>query len=340
MELIRTSFFTAISTVIKLATAFAVNKVVAVVAGPSGMALLGQVQNVTSILQGLSIGLFNTAAVKYSSEWKGEPARLHRFLSLSYTLVFWVTLAVGGATISVSWWLAKFLLQDGGYWWVFALLGLTIPFFAANSLVLAVINGFGDIEKLTRVNIGQSLFGLVLSIGLPLRFGLPGAFAATILASAVVLILLLRELRHHPWLKLRSIHPTEDGDDIARLKGFALMAITSAVCTPLAQLIVRQWIFDHCSMQEAGYWQGLTRLSAAYLIFFTTTLSVYFLPKFSALKPSEITGELRSSYAILLPAVVILFSGIWLLRARLQRHQRQRLHAHVWKQRRGGHGNV
>lgn len=315
MELIRTSLLTGISTAIKLASAFAVNKVVAVVAGPSGMALIGQVQNMASILQGVSSGLFNTAAVKYSAEWKDQPERLHRFLSLSYTLAFWITLVVGTITGALSWWLAGALLNDPSYWWVFALLGLTVPLFVTNSLILSVINGLGDVKKLTLVNVGQSVFGLVLSVGLPVFFGLPGALAAVILSSTVVFVLLLPELRMHGWLKLRILETTRDKEDINRLKNFALMALVSAVCAPLSQLLVREWIVERCSMTEAGQWQGLMRLSGGYLVFFTTTLTVYFLPKFASLDAMGIRMELRRGYRVLLPTVAILFLAVWLGRA-------------------------
>lgn len=314
MELIRTSLLTAISTAIKLAAAFAVNKVIAVVAGPAGMALIGQVQSVANLLQGTTSGLFGTAAVKHAAEWKDHPARRDRFLSLSYTLAFWLTLTLGVATGMLSWWLAGALLGDHRYWWVFALLGGSIPFFVANTLVLSVINGLGDVKKLTWLNVAESIFGLILSVGLPLLFGLAGALAATVLASAVVFVLLLPELPRHAWLKLRSISRSRDREDLGRLQGFTAMALTSALCTPLAQLFVREWIIAHASVQEAGYWQGLMRLSAAYLMFFTTTLGVYYLPKFSSLGVAEIKRELVRGYVLLLPTLAVAFAGIWLAR--------------------------
>jgi PST family polysaccharide transporter len=314
LELIRTSLLTAFSTAIKLVSAFAINKVVAVVAGPAGMALIGQVQSVAAILQGVSSGLFSTAAVKYSAEWKDQPERLRGFLSLSYTLVFWITLAVGSGTAGVSAWLAAALLNDSSYWWVFTLLALTIPFFAVNSLMLSVINGLGDVRKLTLLNVGQSTFGLTISIGLPLAFGVPGALAATVLASAVVFALIVPELKRHDWLRLRRVRISEDHENLKRLCLFGLMAVTSSICGPLSQLIVREWIVERCSVQEAGYWQGLMRFSGAYLMFFTTTLAVYFLPKFSSLGPAKIKRELIQGYILLLPIVSCLFFAIWLAR--------------------------
>jgi PST family polysaccharide transporter len=314
LELIRTSLLTATSTAIKLVSAFAVNKVVAVVAGPAGMALVGQVQNFAAILQGVSSGLFSTAAVKYSAKWSEQPKRLDGFLSLSYTLAFWITLAVGTTTGALSWWLAGALLNNHCYWWLFVLLGVTIPLFVTNSLILAVTNGLGDVRKLTLLNVGQSIFGLAISVGFPLAFGLPGALAATVLASAVAFVLLVPELKRHEWLRLRTIRFRENKGDLLRLSGFALMTLTSAICGPLSQLLVRECILERCSTEEAGYWQGLTRFSGAYLAFFTITLGVYYLPKFSSLGSAAIKRELRRGYALMLPVLATLFGATWLAR--------------------------
>ncbi|MDI1320598.1 MAG: O-antigen translocase [bacterium] len=293
------------------------NKIVAVVAGPSGMALIGQVQNVSTILQGVTSGLFSTAAVKYSAEWKDQPARLYSFLSLSYTLVFWLTVSVGSATMALSWWLAKFFLNDTEYWWVFALLGLTIPLFATNSLMLSVINGFGNVKRLTLLNVAQSILGLILSVGLPMKFGVSGALAATTLASSVVFVVLLPELRNQRWLRLRRIRLRVCSDDLKRLGGFALMSLTVAICAPLTQLIVRGQILERSSLLEAGYWQALNRFSGAYLVFFTTTLSVYYLPKFATQTNLESKAELKRSLGILWPVALTLLVGVWVFRKML-----------------------
>lgn len=294
-----------------------INKVIAVVAGPAGMALIGQVQNVASILQGASSGLFTNAVVKHTAEWRDRPERRQRFLTLSYTLVFWITIAVGTATFTGSWFLARSLLSDTEYWWVFALLGMTIPILASNNLVLSVINGSAEIKKLTAINIVQSVVGLVIAVSLPLAFGLSGALAATVLASAVVFVVLLPELKAHTWMRLRRVDLKADSDNLSRLKGFALMALTSAICAPLAQILVRKWIVEQCSIEEAGYWQALMRFSSSYLNFFTTTLSVYFLPRFSYLKCSEIAAELGKAYRTLLPIIALIFIGIWSFREQL-----------------------
>lgn len=317
MDLVRTSALTAVWTFIRLVAAFAVNKVVAVVAGPAGLALIGQVQNVGSIMQGLSSGLFGTAVVKYSAEWKDDAERRDRFLSLTFSLGLYLTLAVAGLVGVLSHWLAARLLNDAGYWWVFFLLGLTAPLFLVNSLMLSFLNGIGAIKELTLINIAQSMFGLLLSIALPLAFGLNGALAAAALSSTVVFGLIVRRFWRIGWATVRQIDFLAEQDNLKRIAGFALVAMTTSICAPASQLVVREWVLERCSPQEAGYWQCLIRFSGAYLVFFTTTMSVYYLPRFAETGVREVWAELRRVVVVVWPLAAALFFGIWLARAPL-----------------------
>ena len=56
MTLIKTSVLTGISTVIKLVSAFVINKVIAIYIGPAGLAIVGQLQSFTSIITTFSNG--------------------------------------------------------------------------------------------------------------------------------------------------------------------------------------------------------------------------------------------------------------------------------------------
>lgn len=62
------------------------------------------------------------------------------------------------------------------------------------------------------------------------------------------------------------------------------MAVTSAVCVPVSHILVRNHLGETFGQEYAGYWEAMWRLSAAYLMLVTTTLSVYYLPMLSELK--------------------------------------------------------
>ena len=70
MTLIKTSVLTAISTIIKLIAGFVINKVIAIYVGPSGLAVVGQLQNFMSIITTISNGAITNGIVKYTAEYR------------------------------------------------------------------------------------------------------------------------------------------------------------------------------------------------------------------------------------------------------------------------------
>jgi PST family polysaccharide transporter len=67
--------------------------------------------------------------------------------------------------------------------------------------------------------------------------------------------------------------------------------------------------------EAAGYWEAMWRLSGAYLMLVTTTLSVYYLPRLSELKTrAEIKTEILAGYRVILPVAVVCSLLVYLLR--------------------------
>ena len=72
------------------------------------------------------------------------------------------------------------------------------------------------------------------------------------------------------------------------------MAITSALTVPVSHMIVRNYIGENLSWDDAGYWQGIWYISTMYLMVITTSLSVYYLPKLSEIQ-DIIPGKIGST---------------------------------------------
>jgi PST family polysaccharide transporter len=67
-------------------------------------------------------------------------------------------------------------------------------------------------------------------------------------------------------------------------------------------------IADNFGWEMAGYWEALWRLSLTYLMFITTTLSLYYLPRLAELSSAkEIIAELQQGFKIIMP-VIFLFA--------------------------------
>jgi PST family polysaccharide transporter len=63
----------------------------------------------------------------------------------------------------------------------------------------------------------------------------------------------------------------------------ALISLVSAFCVPVAHIFIREIINSQLGIDAAGIWDATWRLSAAFLLFITSALVVYVLPKFSSI---------------------------------------------------------
>ena len=96
---------------------------------------------------------------------------------------------------------------------------------------------------------------------------------------------------------------------------YTLMTITTALTIPVSQLFIRSYVISNISIVDAGYWEGINKLSGMYLMVITTSLSVYFLPKLAELKSNlEIRKEIIKAYKIIIPILIIGLLSIYLLR--------------------------
>jgi PST family polysaccharide transporter len=81
--------------------------------------------------------------------------------------------------------------------------------------------------------------------------------------------------------------------------------ITSSIFVPASQIIIRNFILDELDIIQAGYWQGIIRISDGYLMLITTSLSTYYLPKLSSLHDQNlIRDEIFSGYKLILPIII------------------------------------
>ena len=127
MTLFKTSFLTAISTVIKLISAFIINKVIAIYIGPSGLAIVGQLQNFISISTTFSNGGIAQGIVKYTAEYKSIELKKKLF-STSIIISLVSSLIIAIVLYIFNDYLSQLIIKDTQYSNVFVLFSFTIFF--------------------------------------------------------------------------------------------------------------------------------------------------------------------------------------------------------------------
>ncbi|OOV12338.1 hypothetical protein BXU10_24535 [Flavobacterium sp. LM4] len=71
-------------------------------------------------------------------------------------------------------------------------------------------------------------------------------------------------------------------------------------------MVIRKNIIEVVGLEQAGFWETMTRISTYYMMFITTILSVYFFPKLSIAKNNKETQNIfRTFYKNILPLFVL-----------------------------------
>ncbi len=315
MTLIKTSILSGISTLFKIFTGFFLNKIIAVYVGPAGLAYIGQFQNFIQFVMSFASGAINQGVVKYTAEYKDDINEKRKLWSTAVLVSSACTFIVSVSIIFLNKWLSVYFFKTKDYSNVFLVFGFTLIFFVLNSLLISILNGQGEIKKLTIVNITSSTVTLILTGFLSYYAGIYGALISLTIGQSVVFVVTLSFVVKSEWFNLKFFFDKYDTASVIKLSKFALMAIVSAFTVPVSQVIIRNYIGDHISWNDAGYWEGVTRISSIYLMLVTTTLSVYYLPKLSGLhSKKEIRAEILNGYKIILPLTIVGALSIYLLR--------------------------
>ena len=164
-----------------------------------------------------------------------------------------------------------------------------------------------EIKKYITINIIGSLFSLLFTSFLIFVFGLIGALYAIVINQSVIFFVTLYFVVKSQWFHWRNFNQGVDKENLFKLGGFSLMAITSAVTGPVSQILVRNHIGSTLGWDAAGYWQGVWYISSIYLMVVTTPLALYYLPRLSEIIDNiELKKEIFNGYIVIIPIVSIL----------------------------------
>ncbi|AOA56994.1 O-antigen translocase [Acinetobacter larvae] len=306
MGLFKTSILNGIAVLIRTLTMFILNKILAVYVGPAGYAAIGQFQNFIQMITAFAGGAINNGIIKYTAEYHEDAAAQRRIwqtagsLVLIFSFVFSILLLLFHQSLS------SYLFKRADYAGVLLFFAIFLVFFNLNTFLLAILNGKKEIPKLVLANILGSIFSLLLTSALAIFYGIYGALIAlSIYQSLAFLVTFLISYRA-PWFQLQHFYGKVDPAIASKFLAFAAMALVSAICVPLSQMVIRDYLSHQFNSTYAGYWEAMIRLSSAYLLLVTTTLSVYYLPRLSELTQlQDIKKEIYIGYKFIFPLAVL-----------------------------------
>ncbi|MFW2105526.1 O-antigen translocase [Acinetobacter guillouiae] len=306
MNLLKTSLLNGVAVLIKTATMFLLNKILAIYVGPAGYAAIGQFQNFIQIVTAFAGSAINTAIIKYTAEHYEDESKQQNIWKTAGSIVLFFSLISSLLIFIFQKKLSTYIFHTDIYQSVFVWFAVFLTFFTFNALFLAILNGKKEVLKLVVANIFGSLFSLVITSILAIKYSLYGALVALSIYQSLAFFITLFLCYKADWFRLAYLFGKVDKDIAKKFSAFALMALVSALSVPLSQMIIRGYLTDEYGLAYAGYWEAMIRLSAAYLMLVTTTLGVYYLPRLSELSDiQEIKSEVYLGYKFIFPLAII-----------------------------------
>ncbi len=314
-DIVRVFSLTSISTLVKMCTGLVSVKVVASIIGPAGVALVGQLNNFTSIVLSFSSGGINSGITKYVAEYRKDESYIARLLSNALKITALCSLVCALFLIALHRQLSELVMLTPDYGYVFIIFGFTILLYALNNLLTSIVNGYKEFKKYVYISIANSIIGVVFTVSLVMLWQLEGALISAVTYQSVMLFVTIYMLRETSWLNWNFFKGRLSKAIAGKYFRFTLMTLTTALTAPVVQMLLRGYVMKEISPVEAGWWEGMNRISGMYLMVITSSFTVYYLPRLSEITDRiELRKEIFRAYKAIVPLLIAGFAIIYVLR--------------------------
>ncbi|WP_298116812.1 O-antigen translocase [Flavobacterium sp.] len=286
-----------VSILIKISIGFITSKIIAVFVGPSGMALVGNLRNFLTTVQSFGTLGFENGIVKYVAEHKSDDEKLKSTLSTIFFSVFISCFILGLFLFFFSNYFNDLIFgSEFHYSFIFKFLALALPFYIGNIFLVATINGFDEYKKVIYINIIGNCIGLLVSGLLIWKFKIEGALLSIVLTPSLLFLVSLFFLNKRIKILEKINTKSFQFNFLKSISSYSLMALVSAVFGPMVLIAIRTFIIDKIGIQEAGFWEAITRISSYYFLFITSIIGIYFYPKMIVAETNSETKKLFWKY--------------------------------------------
>lgn len=290
------------------------NKLIAMTFGPPGVALLAHFTNLLAVIMALPNDGSNRGLVKYGAIVPPQSAAYGRlvgaglaYIALTSALTGLLFLALKDSVLQTFAGGGFTAGSFGFYYWA------TVPLYLVFLMALALLLARQDQPMhLLCMSVGSvtnvAAVGACIYYGASLQVVLLAWLAAQLPGLLVALAVHLRK----GYLPLNRLQ-WPDRRALRQLGSFVALATVVAVFGRSSDLIVRQYALDQLGAVDTGLWQGIVKLSDAYITPVNNLIATVFFPAMSLLAPQPVAARsyMQRTLLVVLPATLLLLGGIW-----------------------------
>lgn len=314
--IVKISSLNGVSVLVRILGGLVASKAIAEFLGAGGLAILGNLRNFMTYIESFSTLGMQNGIIKYTAENEKEEEKLYTMLGTVFITLFGGMLVLSTILVFFSDVLSRWVFSgDVQYSWIFKVLAFSLPWYVGSLLFMYILNGLGKYKQVIVLNIYGNVAGLFLSVFLMWKFQTNGALLGIILYQAVFFLIsfysIWKRFNGFAFLKLKYF----DFSILRNLFSYSLMTLAGAVMAPFVFLTIRNNLIQNYSPDTAGHWEAMNRLSTFYMMFVSTMLTVYFLPKLSTSQTvKETKAVFWSYYKSMLPLFAVGLLAMYLLR--------------------------
>lgn len=286
-QVFKVSSLNSLAILARVITGFVSSKAIAYFIGPSGMALMGNLRNFTTIIENIGILGLQNGIVKTVANYQDEKEEATQFVANVFWSLFYVVLALCLVLVfGNSFFGNQIFGSNYNYYYILYFVAFFLPFQVFHLFFIAIINGFSLYKKVIEITIYSTLLGLFISLILMWKFGVYGALISI---SALSFFQFLFSGSYFQKLFTLNEILSRNKIDFQKLKNLlplGLMTLFSATIGAMIYIFIRNLICKTASLEAAGYYEAMLRISGFYMLFISSLITFYFLPELSKNKDS------------------------------------------------------
>lgn len=287
---------------IRLLISVVVQRLLAQWVGEAGISKIGQLRNLSQMVNSVaSLGTFN-GIVKYVAEFKEDQKKLQELFSTAFVF-FMIGSLIGFCVLFfASGAISSYLFATTKYSYLIKILALVVPVISVQRIFNGVIHGLSRYKKYAKIDLISYVLSTLFLLYFLFNYNIDGVLLAIaltpILQLTVLLFVFLKELKgylHFSGLSLKIPFAKS-------LLAFSLMSFFSTIVLNYVEIGIRSMLVHRISEADAGVWTAMTNISKNYMVFSGSLFSLYVLPKFAGIQTQKaFRKELGNIYKTLLP---------------------------------------
>ncbi|MBF4986187.1 O-antigen translocase [Nonlabens mediterrranea] len=308
--MLKVASFNGVYILIKIAIGAIMSRIIADYAGAAGMAIMGNLRNFTQGIQTFAILGIEHGLVKYAAAYRKDYIQLKNYYKTAWLLSIFSSCILAITIFIAAPWLDDYLIAaDVSFANAFRIFAISLPFYVVFVFITSMLQGFEIFKKYIVLQIVVSLILFLISAYLIYNYNLTGALYGIVIVPFIqcfIGIVFLKNTLDKKVSFFKLIGFTWDAAIAKKFLSYSIMALVSAFLLPLVAILVRNDVRVKVGDVEAGWWEGIIRISSYYILFATSLISMYVLPKLSQNDSSaHFKSTVMHFYKSILPFLIV-----------------------------------